>query len=244
MSSGETAAHRQLKRAALFWAQQNGYTAAGLEIRTPASKFRADVAACKPPKDGEPGLSAVFECKQARSDFLKDRHALEENRERLAELTERRRKLERQLGIHHPSLRAGDALFQDYESVDLSSLKHAGYQQLLRELGQVRNRIFGKTKFDRMVRWRCANLFYLVAPPGLVELSELPEGWGLLTGQTDGDEPVVELKLEQKPRLVEAPVERRLEMLQRIAVSGTWLRNEREEIKGDELFEARRRTGS
>ncbi|MFT5469064.1 MAG: hypothetical protein ACI8UO_004179 [Verrucomicrobiales bacterium] len=225
MAGGETKAHRQLKAAAFVWAQQSGYSAVGLEIRTPASKFRADAAACKPPKNGEPGLTAVFECKQSRADFLKDRHALDENRERLAELTARREKLERQLGVHHPSLRAGDALFQEFESVDLSSLQHAGYQQLLRELNQIQNRIFGKTKFDRMVRWRCADLFYLVVPDGLVELSELPESWGLLTADLDLEsEDGLPLKLERKPRFVDAPVERRLELLHRIAVSGARFR--------------------
>lgn len=238
MAGGETKAHRQLKRASLLWAQQQGYAAAGLEIRTPASRYRADAAACKPPKNGEPGLSAVFECKQSRADFLKDHHALEENRKRLAQLTKRREKLERQLGVHHPSLRAGDALFQEFESVDLSSLEHAGYQQLLRELSQIQNRIFGKTKFDRMVRWRCANLFYLVAPAGLVELSELPENWGLLTADLDTENS--DLKLERKPRFVDAPAERRLELLHRIAVSGCWLRNAAEEIDGESIWEGRR----
>ncbi|MEM7012363.1 MAG: hypothetical protein AAF585_12865 [Verrucomicrobiota bacterium] len=231
MAKGETQAHRDLKRAALIWAQQNGYTAAGIEIRTPASRFRADVAACKPPKNGEPGLTAVFECKQSRSDFLKDHHALDENRERLADLTKRREKLERQLGVHHPSLRAGDALFQDYESVDLSSLSHAGYQRLIRELRVVQNRIFGKTKFDRMVRWRCANLFYLVAPDGLVDVAELPEGWGMLAADEEGV-----LQLMRKPRFVEATAERRLELLHRIAVSGAWLRNAQQGIEGEEVF--------
>lgn len=235
MAKGETQAHRDLKRAALLWAQQNGYTAAGIEIRTPASRFRADVAACKPPKAGEPGLTAVFECKQSRSDFLKDHHALDENRERLAALSKRREKLERQLGVHHPSLRAGDALFQDYESVDLSSLNHDGYQRLMRELGQVQNRIFGKTKFDRMVRWRCANLFYLVAPDGLVDISELPEGWGMLAANEDGG-----FQLARKPRFVDAPPERRLELLHRIAVSGAWLRIAQQEIDGEAIFAGRR----
>jgi hypothetical protein len=42
--SGETRAHWELKRAALYWAQVQGYGIAGVEVRVPKSRYRADVA--------------------------------------------------------------------------------------------------------------------------------------------------------------------------------------------------------
>ncbi len=243
-SRGETEAHRNLKRAALFWAQVQGYSVAGMEVRVPASNYRADVAAYRPqPGLGEElGHTAVFECKQSRPDFLKDRHELEASLGLLAELNERRLKLERQLGIHHPSLRCGDALFQEYESVDLSSLKHNGYQKVVKALDEVQRRIYGKTKFDRMVRWRCANLLYLVVPEGLMNAEELPPAWGILVLSGKGEEEKPVLTLLRKPRWNEVPLARRLDLLQRIGASGTRLTNQAVGLPAEEIWEARSRT--
>ena len=43
--NGETAAHRELKRLALLWAQAQGYSACALEVSLPRCRYRADVAA-------------------------------------------------------------------------------------------------------------------------------------------------------------------------------------------------------
>ncbi len=248
MPSGETQAHRTLKHAALFWAQCQGYSIAGLETRVPNSRFRADVAAYRPERGRNPGIgvTAVFECKQSRPDFLKDRHGLDENLAQLRTLNARRTKLEHQLGVHFPSLRQGDALFQDFESVNLENLEHQGYRQLMREISEVESRIYGKTKFDRMIRWKCANLFYLVAPRELLKPEELPSDWGILAPAeghdlSDGDVPAPELELIRKPRFQDLPESSRLELLQRIAASATRHFNKEAGIDGETLFEAKRR---
>src|ERR1039458_1111130 len=92
MPSTETTAHANLKKLAVLWAQQHGYTICGVEIRLPHSNYRADVAAYrstskKLPLSGEGnrsvrlvrqpviGPTVIFECKQARADFLKDSSA-------------------------------------------------------------------------------------------------------------------------------------------------------------------------
>jgi len=46
MKSGETSAHRELKRLALAWAQANGFAIAATEARVPKCGYRTDVAAC------------------------------------------------------------------------------------------------------------------------------------------------------------------------------------------------------
>ena len=64
-SRSETAAHLELKRLALLWAQENGYPIAALEVSLPQCRYRADVAAYRPQKNGALGHTAVFECKPA-----------------------------------------------------------------------------------------------------------------------------------------------------------------------------------
>jgi len=245
VSSGETVAHHQLQRAALRWAQERDFTVATWEVRVPHSPYRADVAACRPVRSqGVPGETALFECKQSRADFLRDHHDLEANLERLAELRERRARLEHRLGIHFPSLRRGDSLFPDYESVDLSGHRHAGYRSVCREVQRVERRIYGKTKFHRMVRWTCADALYLVVPEGLAAAEELPEAWGVLVAPsggnlTDPHGPCPELELRRRPRWLEASPGCRLELLQRIAVRATSLTNSAADLSRDEIREHR-----
>lgn len=236
--AGETHAHRTLKRAALLWAQQHGYSIAAMEVRVPNSNFRADLAAYQPGKGNTaPGLTAVFECKQARPDFLKDRHDLDETLARLRRLNQRRTRLEHRLGIHHPTLRNGDSLFQEFQSLDLSALNHHGYRRVTQEIGLLERRIYGRTKFNRMIRWRCANLFYLVAPRHLLRDDELPAAWGLLSPAGDDDT----LELIRKPSLLDLPAPVRLDWLHRIAARGTQLTNREAGIDPGTLIQARRR---
>jgi hypothetical protein len=170
----ETPAHRLLKRLAVAWAYDQKFPAIATEVRLPRSGFRADVAAYRRE------ATAVFECKQARSDFLKDSYRQEATRQRLKALDERRRKLEQMLKLHLPSLRRGETLFAEFDAINLDGFEHKTYRRVLRELETLQRRLAGKTKFDRLARYRCANLNYLVVEPGILEPEEVPVGWGLL----------------------------------------------------------------
>src|SRR5690349_2700586 len=107
MASAETESHRRLKAQALAWAQVNGFAIAALEVRVPKSGYRADVAACA---RGAGGRTAVFECKQARADLLKDAYAEAATRDQLTVLAARRRTLEDLFAVHRPDLRRGETL--------------------------------------------------------------------------------------------------------------------------------------
>lgn len=113
MLSAETPSHQRLKALALVWAQANGFAICGLAVRIPRSGHRADVAVCG---RGAGARTAVFECKQARADLLKDAHAEAVTRARLADLVERRRKLEEMFTVHRPDLRRGEALFPEFDA--------------------------------------------------------------------------------------------------------------------------------
>lgn len=175
----ETEAHQQLKRLAVDWARQQGFTGIATEVRLPKSAYRADVAAYKPAR-GQLGTTAVFECKQARSDLLKDSYRQAATSDRLRQLDARRQKLEELLKLHYPSLRRGDTLFAEFDAIHLAGFEHANYRRVLREIEILQRRLAGKTKFDKLTRYRCANLNYLVVEPGLLAPEETPVGWGLL----------------------------------------------------------------
>lgn len=227
MARTETDAHKELKSLSLVWAMEQGYTCCGLEISLPHSGFRADVAAYKPAYEqriiefeGKTirqrlpviGTTAVFECKQARSDLLKDSGIADEIREKLRRLNERRATLERLLKIHLPSTANGDSLFQEFQTHNLAAINHKGYQSVLREIATLQAGLFHKTKFEKLIRYRCANLFYLVTIGEILADYELPLNWGLLVKKGDS------LELRRKPRWIEANEGSRLAVLQRIAM--------------------------
>jgi hypothetical protein len=232
MPGGETTAHTTLKKLALQWAQQQGYPICGFEVRLPHSNYRADAAAYRPTTERLPspgngkgqvrlvrqpvvGVTAVFECKQARSDFLKDSHTTAETTRRLQALDERRRTLERLLGMHLPSLRKGESLFAEYDAIDISNFEHKTYRKVMREITVLQARLYGKTKFDKVARYQCANLCYLVVEGGLLKVHEVPLQWGLLVRVGES------LTLVRMPVWQDVPVPTRLELLQRIALTGT-----------------------
>jgi hypothetical protein len=212
MTRGETQAHAELKRLSLSWAWANGFVLCAGEVRVPKSGYRADVAACS---RGTERRTAVFECKQARGDLLKDAYVEEVTRRRLAELVERRRCLEEMFTTHCPDLRRGDALWPEFDTWDFSRLEHHAYRSVLAELETVQRRVIRGTKFSRMFRWRCADFLYLVVEDGIFSESEVPAGWGLLVRAG------AELRLARVPVALDSAEMQRLALLESIALSAT-----------------------
>ena len=252
MAGGESKGHRQLKRGTFLWAQSHGYTACAEEVRLPNSGYRADVVGYKPGVRGELGTTVVFECKWARSDFLGDSGQVEESMERLRELKQRREVLEKNLRTHHPHLQSGETLFPEYDVIDFDKLEHAAYQAVIREIRIVQSRIQGGSKFDRVARYRSADLCYLVVRRGICQPEEFPPGWGILEWDEvevidlpenieGGCEPVPALSLVNRPERRDCGDRPRVELLQRIAEAGTRLGNRRFEIPGQLPFVERRK---
>lgn len=237
MSGSESANHFALKRSAALWAQAQGYKMVAPEVRLPNCRYRADVAAYRPDRRSGGvlaiGETAVFECKQARSDFLKDARSASLTTQRLAELGERRAKLEELLGIHFPNLRKGETLFPEFDSYEFDKLSHKGYSEVMREIRILQKRLYEKTKFERLVNWRCANAFYLVVTPGIILEHEVPQRWGLLVQSQDED---TGLQLIRRPELIQCAESVRLELLQRLATFGTREMNRIWGIPFEEVF--------
>ena len=185
-----------------------------MEVNLPRCRYRADVAAYRSvPK--QIGSTVVFECKQALCDLRRDNCHSETARLRLEAIYNRREVLEARLRTHYPNLHNGDSLFPEFDSENFSTIGHRGYARLTRELGALQTRLYDCTKFEKLIRYRCANLFFIVLPEQLFCESEVPVGWGALVESNDT------LAVVRKPIWHDATVANRLHVLHRIAVAGT-----------------------
>ena len=213
----ETEAHLGLKRLALAWAQAQGYSACALEVSLPRCRYRADVAAYRPSKSSSSpiGTTAVFECKQCLVDLRRDNGCTATTRARLEKIHARREVLERNLRVHYPALRIHDSLFAEFDSHNFEAIEHHGYTQVLRQTRALQNRLFDCTKFETLVRYQCANLFYIVLPQKLFRDAEIPIGWGALV-ESDGA-----LELVRKPTWHDVDPQHNLRVLERIARAAT-----------------------
>lgn len=221
---GETAAHTRLKRLALIWAQARGYSACAMEVTLPRCRFRADIAAYRP-NGNEIGTTAVFECKQAFPDLRRDNGCSAVTTKQLEKTFRRREVLEKNLRVHYPALRIPDSLFSDFDSYNFAAINHRGYTRVLRQLDALQNRLFDCTKFERLIRYRCANLFFLVLLEALFKEPEIPFGWGVLIESDD------KLILARKPLWLDVAPDNRLKLLERIA--GARTRSVNKELKID-----------
>jgi hypothetical protein len=89
-----------------------------------------------------------------------------------------------------------------------------------------------------LIRYRCANLFFLVLPNELFRQTDAPAGWGVLV-ELGGA-----LELIRKPIWQENTEEARTRLLQRIAIAGTRQFNRTFVIAREEILAADRFAGS
>ena len=230
--NGETEAHARLKRLALVWAQKQGYSACAMEVTLQRCRYRADMAAYRP--NGEqPGVTAIFECKQALVDLRRDNGCTSTTVRRLEKVHHRREVLERNLRVHYPALRVADSLFAEFDSHNFGAIEHRGYKQVVRQIQALQNRLFDGTKFETLIRYRCANLFFLVLPSELFREPEIPIGWGALIESNN------KLILARKPAWHEMEPESQLRFLERIAAAGTRVLNRTLDITFEAVAAAR-----
>jgi hypothetical protein len=185
------------------------------EVKLPRSNYRADVAAATPRVLASNAVTAVFECKASRSDFLRDSAAESDTAQRIAALSDRLTALRALIGGHRPDLRRGEELFPEFDVHDLRGLRHDTHDRLTTELRVAQRKLLEGTKFAKLVRWRAASLHYLVAEEGILAAHEVPEGWGLLVRRE------TELTLAVKPCLCTTSAAERVAMVERIAAAGS-----------------------
>ena len=212
VSAGESGAHRSLKQLAVAWAAEHALSLAGTEVSLPRSAYRADVAAASAGQLGEDAVTAVFECKAARSDFLRDAAPEEATRRRVRDLAERLAGLNALIGGHRPDLRRGDTLFAEFDCIDLRGQRHETHARITRSLRAAQSALYAGTKFARLARWRAATFLYLVLDrENLAAPHEMPAGWGVLVKSGDS------LLSVRPPTRNETSLAERISLLERIA---------------------------
>ena len=231
-ANGETARHARLKRLALVWAQAQGFSVCGIEVSLPRCRYRADMAAYRGQRR-EIAATAIFECKQALCDLRRDNCDSELSGRQLEMICKRRQFLETHLRAHYPSLRNSDSLFPEFDLQSFTAIGHRGYARISRQLGTLQNRLYDCTKFEKLIRYRCANLFFLVVPEEIFRDREIPVGWGALV-ESNGA-----LTLVRKPIWYETTEENRIRLLHRIALAGTRALNHQLKIALDQIAEPR-----
>lgn len=247
----ETDSHRQLKRLALAHLLSRGCGAAAMEVRCPLARYRIDVAGfldrAPTPRDEQnatlwtasqtrrrkpPTQTIVIECKQSRSDFLRDRRDVDRLLRRRGILERRRAELEEGfLKSSEPHLRcSGTSLFPECEAWDFSQSRSPAYQALVKVIQSLERDLYGGTKFCTMAHYRLADHLYLIAPKGLLRTIELPPGWGLIecskAAMKKTNTPIADLLDEPVTIRREAPVltaamKFRARLLRNIAVAAT-----------------------
>ena len=191
------------------------------------------MAAYRPQKNGALGFTAVFECKQSSPDLRRDDCRTGPTRARLESIYRRQQILEKHLRVHYPTLRTGETLFPEWDAHDFAAIEHRGYRRVLRELTALQNQLRDGRKFEKLARYACANLFYLVVPNDLVYEPETPLGWGLLVATAET------LVLLRKPAWHESAESARLRILQKLAAAGTRLTNRRLQLAPAQNFPTR-----
>ncbi len=178
---------RTLRALALKWAVQQGFKIAATEVSLPSLKTRADVAACKPeaPKRIKgalllrAGATLLIEC-------LHGRHRAggevqpEVILSRLAELEQQKEEHESAMRRSFPTLREGETLFPEFDIYRFQDAGSAAYDAVIKEIESLSAQLHNGTKLEKLARWPSANLRYLAAEQGAVQVHELPAGWGLL----------------------------------------------------------------
>jgi hypothetical protein len=155
---------------------------------------------------------------------------------RLDTVDRRRQILEKHLRVHYPALRIADSLFAEFDSHNFGAIGHRGYAHVLREMSALQNRLLDCTKFETLIHYCCANLYFLVLPGALFRESEIPLGWGVLVESGD------DLSLVRKAPWHDVPAASRIHFLERIATAATRMLNRQLEISFDDVLAARCRS--
>ena len=76
------------------------------------------------------GVTAIFEVKVSTPDFRRDASSITATTERLQILHAKKLRLEDELKIFYPSIRNGDSLFQEYETLNFERPGYDRYQDV------------------------------------------------------------------------------------------------------------------
>lgn len=191
----------------------------------------------------------VIECKQSRSDFLRNRAEGEALAAQLASLRRRAKRIEEtRIKRFEPQLRrVQEGLFETEERWEFAASGIKAYHRLLARIESTERELYGRSKFERLRTLRLADHVFVLCPRGLVHPRELPGGVGLLecprrllraapaAAGSDLDHPsppgppaghdwrsaAIELRRRRDSERLDCAAPRRLRLLRNIAVAAT-----------------------
>jgi hypothetical protein len=226
----ETNLHLQLKRLAIGFLRGLGCQAVATEVRCPIARYRVDVAGYLDRLPGERAngrrrrcepATVLIECKQSRSDFLRDHREADRLIDLRDELERLRQHIEqRRIKTHEPHLRrAGTSLFPELDEWNFGASRLRGYRALVRRIRSVEQQLHGETKFFMIARYRLADRLYLAAPRGMIRHRDLPRGWGLLERTSRRLDSGLQVAVEAPPQ--STLPRHRVRLLRNIAVTAS-----------------------
>lgn len=213
---GETKRHKELKNLSVEWLRQQGCRATAMEVRLPLSPYRVDAAGYRSVgRMGVFGETFALECKQSRTDFLRDASVEEAAKREQKGVSEEVENLRALLGVHLPECRQGVSLFREYDEYDFGELRHEKWRRLVSRLSLLERRLADGVKFSRIARYGSANFCYLVVEEGVLRrLGEVPLGWGCLVREEGA------LRMEREAKRLVSRDDAKLAFLERLAAKG------------------------
>lgn len=120
----------------------------------------------------------------------------EELRAKVAALAEEKLRMEKFIELTEPELADNEGLFPDFRIFDYANSKNREYHKLCRRLSAMQDALHYGSLPEKIRAENAADLCYIAAPEGVLDVEELPPGWGFL--QIDGDLHVRELKTPER----------------------------------------------
>ncbi len=219
---------RLLQRAVLYWLlTQKQPTAAAVNVVTRISRVRADLAAFwsrperNPHEEGPRQLlkterTAIIQCYVQRDECWPDCVQSGEILPRLRELRDRLVELESCIRREEPELRDGSSLFEEYAEWRYEDTGRRDYHRIRHEIEKYEHALYKGTRFEQIRAALLADELYLAVPEGLVQPSELCEGWGLLWVKDD-----LSVSVAAHPQRRDCHPANRLHLVQNIAAAAT-----------------------
>lgn len=192
--SGASQARRQaIRRAVLRWLEQTAPPPTGVatQVVTRIQRTRADVAAFwsapvrnsgaeGPGRVLAPVRTAIIQCYAEREECWPECSRSQELLPRLKGLKKELADAEAAIRAAEPHLRDPNALFEEYAVWRYEESRNRTYHRLRRAISRVERSLYEGSSFERIRSAQLADHLYLAVPAGLVEGSELADGWGLL----------------------------------------------------------------
>jgi hypothetical protein len=209
-----------LKKAVLGWLMTRESPPSGFAVDVPTriSKHKADVASFRsaPGKKGilSPIETIVVETRGERGFCWPECSGHEEILKQLRGHKDRLKAVQAEIREREPSLRDNDGLFDEYESWDYSKSSNKEYHILRREIEDLEHSLYKGSKFERIRASGTADLLYLATPEGMIQESELANGWGLIYVS-----PSLKCKVIKEAEFRDCPPENRFHLAQNIAAA-------------------------